>query len=243
MSAAISGVDSTNQVTNSLIQDAAQMIGAAPRFWGRYFCSLRNPSPYEYTHAAENAPLRENNIKLLPIAEQTWRVAGSQQEGVSDAQGNVDDLIATFGADYLAGLGQDFLMFLDVEGSSSANPSLSPSYYEGWATTLASYSNGKAGGRFTVLPAVYASRDDNQTWQTLAGSEASCHAIWIAAYGANSPSLPGWDTNQTTPQGAIPNCPVLAWQYAGNLGPDQSLDFNMANPSETALLQKLIAMP
>ena len=74
----------------------------------------------------ENQPLSENNIKLLPIAEQTWRVAGSEQEGEDDARGNIDDLIETFGADYLAGIGQEFLMFLDVEGSPPSNPSLSP---------------------------------------------------------------------------------------------------------------------
>ena len=241
MNTGIAGADSTNLVTHSLIQDAARLIGAKPQFWGRYFCSLTNPSPYEYTHAVENAPLRDNNIKLLPIAEQTWRVAGGQQEGACDARGNVDDLIATFGADYLAGCGEEFLMFLDVEGSPPGNPSLSPSYYEGWGATLVSYSQEKAAGRFTILPAVYASRDDNQTWQTLAQNVAPCHAIWIAAYGSNSPALPRWDENQTTPQGANPNCAVLAWQYAGNLGPDQSIDCNVLNPNQAALMQKLIA--
>ncbi len=59
----------------------------------------------------ENQPLSENSIKLLPIAEQTWRVAGSEQDGVNDARGNVDDLVETFGADYLAGIGEEFLMF------------------------------------------------------------------------------------------------------------------------------------
>ena len=105
MSQGIPGADSTDQVTRGLIEEATQLIGATPQFWGRYFCSPSNPSPYEYTHVNENRPLSENNIKLLPIAEQTWRVAGSQQDGAADAQGNVDDLIETFGADYLAGIG------------------------------------------------------------------------------------------------------------------------------------------
>ena len=167
MSQGIPGADSTDQITNALIEEATQLMGAMPQFWGRYFCSLSNPSPYEYTHLNEDGPLREKGIKLLPIAEQTWRVAGSQEDGASDAQGNVNDLIETFGADYLAGVGQEFLMFLDVEGSPPSNPSLSPAYYAGWAQTLASYSQQKAAGRFTILPAVYASRDDTPTWQTL----------------------------------------------------------------------------
>jgi hypothetical protein len=243
MNQGIPGADSTDQVTRGLIEEATQLIGATPQFWGRYFCSPSNPSPYEYTHVDENRPLSENNIKLLPIAEQTWRVAGSQQDGAADAQGNVDDLIETFGADYLAGIGQEFLMFLDVEGSPPSNPSLSPAYYTGWARTLSSYSQQKASGRFTILPAVYASRDDTQTWQTLQQNVAPCHAIWIAAYGSNSPQLPAWDENQTTPQGAQLTYPILVWQYAGNLGSDQSLDCNLSNPSEAGLMERLISPP
>ena len=105
MSQGIPGADSTDQVTHALIEEATRLIGVTPQFWGRYFCSPSNPSPYEYAHVNENWPLSENNIKLLPIAEQTWRVAGSQQDGAADARGNVDDLIETFGADYLAGTG------------------------------------------------------------------------------------------------------------------------------------------
>lgn len=150
MNQGVPGADSTNQITNALIQEATQLIGATPEFWGRYFCSPSNPSPYEYIHLNENGPLRENNIKLLPIAEQTWRVAGSQQEGVSDAQGNVDDLIETFSVDYLASLGREFLMFLDVEGSPPSNPSLSAAYYAGWGQTLSSYSQQKAAGQFKI---------------------------------------------------------------------------------------------
>jgi hypothetical protein len=243
MNVGIPGADSTDQITNALIEEAAQMIGATPQFWGRYFCCPTTPSPYEYIHLNENGPLVQNHIKLLPIAEQTWRVAGSQEDGVSDARGNVDDLIETFSIDYLAGIGHEFLMFLDVEGSPPSNPSLSAAYYAGWAQTLSSYSQQKAGGRLTILPAVYASRDDTQTWQTLQQNVALCHAVWIAAYGSNSPGLPAWDASQTTPQGAQITCPILAWQYAGNMGSDQCLDCNVSNPSESGLLERLITPP
>ena len=112
----------------------------------------------------------------------------------------MDDLIETFGAPsgrHWAGIP----VVSDVEGSPPSNPSLSAAYYAGWAQTLSSYSQQKAASRFTILPAVYASRDDTQTWQTLQQNVAPCHAIWIAAYGSNSPGLPGWDVSQTTPQG------------------------------------------
>ena len=208
----VPGADSTDQVTNALIREATQLIGATPQFWGRYFCSPRDLSPYEYTHLNESGPLSQNNIKLLPIAEQTWRVAGSQAEGTSDAQGNVDDLIETFGADYLARIGQEFLMFLDVEGSPPRNPSLSPPYYLGWAQTLASYSQQKSAGRFAILPAVYASRDDTQTWQTLQLGAAPCHGIWIAAYRfelAGPPCLEH-QPNDTAGRGAWLSDPCMA---------------------------------
>jgi hypothetical protein len=79
-------------------------------------------------------------------------------------------------------------------------------------------------------------RPFNKTW---------LHAtpFWIAAYGSNSPGLLGWDVSRTTPQGAQLTCPILAWQYAGNLGSDQSLDCNLSNPSESGLMERLIAPP
>ena len=63
-------------------------------------------------------------------------------------------------------------------------------------------------------------------------------------YGSNSSALPAWNTSQTTPQGAELGYPILAWQYAGNLGPDQSLDCNISNLSgEGGLMEKLILPP
>jgi hypothetical protein len=68
----------------------------------------------------------------LPIARQTSNVNGTQAQGSTDAEANSEDLIATFGQEYLASQGGQFLMFLDVEGS----PSLSSAYFSGWADTL-----------------------------------------------------------------------------------------------------------
>ena len=77
-------------------------------------------------------PLRDRGIRVLPIARQTLHVNGSQVQGSADAGANADDLIMTFGADYLATQGGQFLLFLDVEGA----PALSADYYFGWATAL-----------------------------------------------------------------------------------------------------------
>ena len=80
MNRGISGADSTDQVTRALIEEATQLIGATPQFWGRYFAVRAIPRRMSYAHVNENQPLSENSIKLLPIAEQTWRVAGSEQD-------------------------------------------------------------------------------------------------------------------------------------------------------------------
>ena len=110
------------------------------------FAVRSNPSPYEYTCTVndENRPLAKTWHRSWPIAEQTWRVAGSQQMA-ADARGNVDDLL-TLGVDYLAGIGQEFLMFLD-EGSLE---SVVVACLLRAGRTLSSYS--QASGRFTILP-------------------------------------------------------------------------------------------
>src|ERR1700733_3285321 len=114
------GADSSVAVTTqvqgqSLIDWATARYGEAPVFWGRYFTSASADGPAEYRHLKENQPLHDKNIRLLPIAQQTKHVGGTQAAGSADAQGNADDVIATFGADYLAGIGAEFYMFLDVE--------------------------------------------------------------------------------------------------------------------------------
>ncbi|MEA3212021.1 MAG: hypothetical protein QOE70_5078 [Chthoniobacter sp.] len=252
MPTGIPGADSVNPVTPALIQQTTQLIGRPPQFMGRYFCRADRPSPYEYGHREENGPLHDSNLKLLPVADQTPQVGGSREEGVSDGQGNVGDLLATFDPGYLASLGNEFLVFLDVEG----NPSLSVNYYAGWAETLMSASQTQSGGRFTLLPAVYGSRDDRQTWEALqqAGQQgAACYGVWVAAYLTQSADSipvvwPDWDEHQTTPQGAQLTCPVLLWQYAGNF-PNSSeyapLDCNMTNPAIDAaqFLSRLILPP
>ncbi len=79
----------------------------------------------EYRHLKENRILRENGIRVLPIARQTKRFDGDQALGSVDAHANAHDILVTFGSDYLQTLGGKFFVFLDVEGA----PSLSQAYY------------------------------------------------------------------------------------------------------------------
>src|SRR5215213_7526985 len=135
------GADSSTPVTDALISTATQQFGQAPQFWGRYFTSPTTGGEVEYRHGSESPVLAQHNIRLLPVARQTTHVGGSQQQGVSDAQLNVQ--------------GVQFLLFLDVEGSpSTGSPSLSLDYYLGWAQTLVSYSQSQTNNTVTVLPCV-----------------------------------------------------------------------------------------
>jgi hypothetical protein len=120
------GADSSSPVTDDLINTATRQFGQAPLFWGRYFTSPTASGSVEYRHGSESPVLARHNIRLLPVARQTAHVGGSQQQGAADAQLNVQDILDTFGQDYLASQGGEFLLFLDVEGSpSTGSPSLS----------------------------------------------------------------------------------------------------------------------
>src|SRR5215469_18955835 len=141
------GADSSTPVTTviggkTLIALAQDLYSSTPVFWGRYFTSAATTGVVEYRHLKENQILFDNDIRVLPIARQTKRVDGTVADGSADATANAEDLIKTFGQEYLASQGGKFFMFLDVEGS----PSLSLSYYSGWAQTLISYSSAVTGG-------------------------------------------------------------------------------------------------
>src|SRR5947199_7889676 len=147
------GADSSNLVTHKiggkdLIQLATDQFGETPVLWGRYFTSSSSAGNVEYRHAQENSILRTKNIRVLPIARQTKRVNGTEAQGTADATANVDDLIATFGTDYLASQGNQFLVFLDVEG----DPSLSAAYFTGWAQALVDHSSKTTKDKVTFLP-------------------------------------------------------------------------------------------
>lgn len=242
------GADSSMPVTADLINTATQQFGRPPLFWGRYFTSPTATGSVEYHHSTESPVLAQHNIRLLPVARQTTHVGGSQQQGVSDAQQNVQDFLDTFEQQYLVSQGGQFLLFLDVEGSpSTGSPSLSLDYYLGWGQTLVSYSHSQTGGAVTILPCVYARQGDNETWNALVSANAqgvTCNGAWVARYYYSGCAMHDWSDSVVMPSVALP-FDVLLWQYAENCG-GGTIDCNQTNPNldtNTLLLNRLILPP
>jgi hypothetical protein len=241
-----SSVPVTTQIDGtSLLDLAAQLFGETPVLWGRYFTSTATTGNVEYRHLKENQPLRDRGIRVLPIARQTLNVSGSQADGSADAEANTDDLIATFGADYLVSQGGQFLLFLDVEGS----PALSADYYFGWATTLMAHSRSSTGGKVTILPCIYGVQSDDTTWNNLnegCARGAECHGVWIARWrvrGCNPP-LP-FDPAIVSPHVQLP-CKILLWQYSDDCHGGGGFDCDQTNPAidlDQDLLSKCILPP
>lgn len=248
MARGLPGADSSQPVTAALIQAATELFGQKPAFWGRYFTGPTTGGSVEYHHATENPVLAAANIRLLPVARQTSHVAGSEAQGTSDAQANVEDILATFPQAYLASQGGQFLIFLDVEGlPQSGSPSLSLAYYTGWAQTLMSFSRAQTNNTVTILPGVYARQGDNETWHTLItanGNGIPCSGAWVARYYTPGCNMSDWNSPHVMPSVTIP-CDVLIWQYAENCC-NGAIDCNQTNPNvdvQTELLNKLVLPP
>ncbi|HXC89242.1 MAG TPA: hypothetical protein VNV18_03670 [Stellaceae bacterium] len=255
MAKGMPGADSSNPVTTeiggrNLVDLATALFGRTPVVWGRYFTSAVTTGTIEYRHLEENQLLRANGVRVLPIARQTLRVNGSAADGNADAKANVEDLILTFGTDYLAEQGGQFLMFLDVEGA----PSLSAAYYEGWANELTARSQSFSGGRVTVLPCVYATFADHATWQAVAASTAAgvaFHGAWIARWlttGCKDFSVPALDFDDRTvrPTSLPAAFEILLWQYSNNCHGGAGFDCTQTNPAidlEQDLLGKCVLPP
>jgi len=231
----ITGVDTLDSVTKKLLTQSQQLLGAKPRFWGRYF---KKPGDGVYKPKSEAPLLRDNGIALLPIARQTKNVAGDAKLGAKDAKANVAAFIGAVGADHLAGQGKEFLMFLDVEGTEK-NPSLSSDYYKGWAGALVAESRKSSGDRFTILPAVYGRTKDDDTWTAIANAVANgaepCNGAWVArGHLCAAPNPATFETAFLTPD--VPLAfPVLIWQFKLDCPPDkQTFDLDMVNPEAKA---------
>src|SRR5687767_1430592 len=98
MPTAMLAADTLLPVTQPLVKLVRDRFnGVTPVFWGRYF--KRPGFAEDFQPDAESAVFRANNIRLLPIARQTNRVAGSAVDGASDAVLNVDAFVGSLGAD------------------------------------------------------------------------------------------------------------------------------------------------
>jgi len=242
------GADTLVPVTQDLVEMVRQRYGAMPLMWGRYF--KRPDFAEDYQQAAEGPVLAANGIRLLPIARQTARVAGAASDGAADAVLNVDAFVKSLGADYLAGIGGEMLMFLDVEGTSAQNPNLSLDYWIGWSTALVAHSSAVSGGRFTVVPGVYCRQNQSTTWTAIADAARfgyRCEGAWVFRMhtGACTKPIPDWEPSFNTPAVALP-CPLMIWQFAIDCLFEGGVDFDMIHPDPgiaTALLNRLVLPP
>lgn len=251
MAKGMPGADSSTLVTTlidgrNLVELATDLFSGRPVVWGRYFTSVATGGNVEYRHLKENQLLRANNIRVLPIARQTKRVNGSVADGSADAAANAEDLIQTFGADYLASQGGQVVMFLDVEGA----PSLSVGYYRGWAGTLVAHSQDFSGGKVTILPCVYGTHFDDPTWRAVV--DAVCPGVefrgaWIARWRVRGCSdLLEFDEDLVRPRSLPPDFKVLLWQYSDDCHGGGGFDCDQTNPSidlERDLLSKCVLPP
>lgn len=246
---AILGADTLANVTNDLVGQVRDRYGAAPRFWGRYF---KQPGfAQDYQPAIENPVFAANALRLLPIARQTGRVGGSASDGAQDAVANVDAFTTSLGAGFLAKVGGEALMFLDVEGTSAQNPNLSLDYWIGWSSALVAHSRRTVGGGFTMIPGVYCRQNQAPTWTAIATADTlgfPCAGAWVfrARNNACTNPIPNWDAAFNTPAVALP-CPILLWQFAIDCLVPDGIDFDMVNPDPAAtnalLTRLLLPMP
>lgn len=249
------GADSSTLVTNrvnhkTLVDLAIEHFEEPPVFWGRYFKSTTAEGNVEYRHLKENQILRDNSIRLLPVGRQTNEVNLDKNHGITNGRKQVEDFILTFGVDVLAEQGNEFLMFLDVEGPPH---SLSREYYAGWAQTVVSRSREMSDSAFTVLPCVYAPQGNITTFRHIAQAIADdpateCHGLWIARLfedPGGCMALRDFDEDFVDPGVELP-CKVLAHQYSFSCHGDEGFDCNQTNPFidlQSDLLDKLVLPP
>jgi hypothetical protein len=242
------GADTLIPVTVALVSKVRDRFGSTPRFWGRYF---KKPGfAQDYQPAIENDVFVRNEIRLLPIARQTGRVAGTATDGAEDALLNVAAFTKSLGVDPLAAVGGELLMFLDVEGTSAKNPNLSVDYWIGWSAALIAQSRRVSGGRFTIVPGVYCRQNQSSTWSAIARAHDlgfPCTGAWVFRmhnHACTNP-IPAWEPAFNTPAVGLP-CPVMLWQFAIECLIADGVDFNMVNPDPaiaSALLNRLVFPP
>lgn len=239
----VQGADSAIRVDSDFIVGGATRLlgGVKPAYWGRYFSDKDFRGFGEYFRSVENNTLNRNGIRVLPIGRFTTQVGLGKAEGIRDGRDQAEDVIVTFREDYLQSQGGEFYFFLDVEPTDP----LSSDYYFGWSETVKKFSS-----KVKLLPCVYLNAGDSSTSDELRDAMnrgAECHGLWIANYGPRfrkaSIPLPALDFDSTKAKPATPvPCPVLFWQYAGEIGTRKDLDFNVSNPDidHQMLLRRLI---
>jgi hypothetical protein len=231
------GADTMGNVTATNIREASRLLGATPRFWGRYFVG----SDAEYRGHLENKILHDNGIRVAPVCRETNLIHGNSDKGRDIGSRVTSDILLTFGEDYLAAQGGVFYVFLDTE--PAPQPALSTDYYLGWSKAVVSASK-----KVKFLPAVYINHGDDRTANALKVAMqkgAQCYGLWVANYGRNSSLVSPWRKIQATPAIDL-DCPVLVHQYIGDVN-SGIYDFNEINPyldaPDSLVLNRLILPP
>lgn len=236
------GVDTFFRVTKPRdIEDATEVLGTKPLFWGRYFSGVGYRGDGEYFRKLESPPLHLAGIRVLPIGRFTTQVGLGEKEGLRDGIDQAQDVVFSFGEDYLKSKGGEYYIFLDVEPETP----LSKDYYLGWSKAVRSFSS-----KVKLLPCVYLNATDSRTSRALSlamRNGAECEGLWIANYGnrfrkSSSPQL-DFDSDDASPATSIPGVPVLLWQYAGEI--DGDFDLNVSNPEirDEEILNRLVLPP
>src|SRR3974377_2255530 len=96
------GADVDAPVTQRMIVVAKRQLGAVPQFWGRYFKGPGDQNSVRYQAQLEGPVLRTNNIRVLPIAQQTNHVDGDGPLGFQDGLRKAAAMVASFGRTYLS---------------------------------------------------------------------------------------------------------------------------------------------
>jgi hypothetical protein len=224
-------------VTTANIREASRLIGATPRFWGRYFVGR----DAEYRGGLENKILHDNGIRVAPVCRETNVIHGNTAKGKEIGSKVAADVLETFGEDYLVSQGGTFYIFLDTE--PAPQPALSTEYYLGWSKAVVTSSS-----KVRFLPAVYINHGDDRVAQALKTAMqkgAECYGLWVANYGRNTTLVSPWQKNQATAALDL-NCPVLIHQYIGDVK-NGIYDFNEINPyldiPNSLVLSRLILPP
>jgi hypothetical protein len=242
------GADAASPATAGQVSLATRLLGAAPSFFGRYFSVPHSASSIQYQSAQENPVLHRLGVRVLCIARQTNHVGGGEAEGAADAANNMAAIVASFGANYLAGLGFDPIVFLDTE-LGGGQPSLNASYYAGWAGALQTQGPVVSGVRLRFTPAIYINGSDKVSWAALASAmaqqNAACHGAWVANYGkpTGAEGPPAWAGANIAPSAPVPPpCPIVAWQYADY---KEEIDLSLLPPggSMDAVVKLMILPP
>jgi hypothetical protein len=237
----IVGADASDVVSTGLLKTATVALRSKPAFFGRYFKAPNNTNSIQYQPARENRIFHDQGLALLCIGRQTNRVSGSHADGIADGVHNLSAVIAALGAEYIASLAFDPVIFLDVE----PNPTLSDDYYQGWAEALQNQGPIVDGKRLKFSPGIYINRADTEGWSALGAAianGAACVGAWVANYGkrTGAEGPPDWDPASVTPN-IRPPCRIIGWQYAGDF--EDVLDFSVLSPTDGAEILGLMPVP